>query len=112
MIADFVEKLLTLDTRLLAYLVWGIGTTVVYAIVMDGSYRDYIVQRDKRSRRELFEDVGLFGTAICSNLAIVVVLFVEQGSDWSRFLVALALGAFSGVGVLKLTERLAKKPST
>lgn len=111
MIAELAEKLLTLDTRLLAYLVWGIGTTVVYAIVMDGSYRDYIIQRDKRSRRELFEDVGLFATAVASNLAIVMVLFVEQGSDFSRFLTALALGAFTGVGILKLTERIAKKPS-
>ena len=105
MIEDLLQKLLALDTRVVAYLVWGMGTTALYAFVMDGSYRDYILQRDRRARRELFEDIGLFLTALAANVAILLVLFGENGSNLRGFLVALSLGAFTGVGILKGTER-------
>jgi hypothetical protein len=109
MIEDALNKLLMLDTRLVAYLVWGVGTTLVYGYVATGSYGDYVQQRDRRARRELIEDVGLFLTAITANLAIVMVLFGEQGGNMRGFLVALSLGAFTGVGILKGTERFNRK---
>jgi hypothetical protein len=105
MIDDVFAKLLAVDTRIVAYLLWGLGTTVIYAVVMDGSYRDYILQRDRRAKRELFEDIGLFATALCSNIAILMVLFEQGSSEPRQFAVALALGAFTGVGILKVTDR-------
>ena len=93
------------DFRVLTYIVWGIGTTLVYGYVLLRRMRAFRRRNDKRSRRELLTGIGLFLTAFASNLAVLVVLFArEAGQDARSFFVALALGAFFAVGVNMATE--------
>jgi len=95
-----------IDFRYAFYVVWGIVTPLVYWVVMDGHYRDYILNRDRRARRELLQSIGLFLTAVLSTLAIAgSVLFGPAGSNIRALLAALALGAFTGVGFVMLGDR-------
>lgn len=93
-----------LDVRLLTYVIWGIGTTLVYGYVLLRRGRAYRRRHDRRARRELLTAIGLFLTAFAANFAILVVLFVPQGQDVRGFFVAFALGAFSAVGVNLATD--------
>jgi hypothetical protein len=95
--------MLELDLRIVLYIVWGLGTTAVYFVLMDRDYRDWLMRRDKRAFRELLESIGLFMTAFAANAAIFVVLFWQQGTDIRAFLTAVALGAFTGAGIVKAT---------
>ena len=100
---------MSVDTRLIAYVVWGIGTTLVYFIVLDTRYRAYLRRHDARSRRELQAGFGLFLTALAANLAILLVLFGEETANARGFLSALALGAFFATGIILATERAARE---
>lgn len=94
-----------LDFRLLTYIIWGVGTTLIYGYVLVRRARSYRRRLDTRSRRELMTAVGLFMTAFAANIAILVVLFGrEAGQDARSFFVALSLGAFFAVGVNLATE--------
>jgi hypothetical protein len=93
-----------IDTRLLAYLLWGVGTTLVYGIVLRGRYRAFRVRLDPRARRELMVAFGLFLTALMANLAILLVLFGTPGTGIRGFAVAVALGAFAATGLVMATD--------
>lgn len=94
-----------LDFRVLTYVIWGIGTTLVYGYVLLCRTRAFRRRHDRRSRRELMTGIGLFLTAFAANLAVLVVLFGrEAGQDARSFFVALSLGAFFAVGVNMATE--------
>lgn len=94
-----------LDTRLIAYLIWGIGVVVVYGLLLRRRRRDWTVQRDSRSRRELYEAVAEFVTSLASCLAITFVLFGEAGTGIRGLMAATALGAYFAAGVVKVTDK-------
>lgn len=98
-----------IDFRLLAYLVWGIGTTLIYFVVMDRRYRAYLRRPDARARRELVVCIGLFITALMANLAVLMVLFGTPGTGLRGFFIATSLGAFFAVGIVMLTDRRAEE---
>lgn len=94
-----------LDGRLVAYLLWGLGTVAVYGVVLRGRWHSFRSHHDARSRRELLAGISLFLTALCAGMATWVVLFGEVGSSARSWFVAFALGAFTGAGIVMATER-------
>lgn len=93
------------DGRLLAYLLWGIGTVLVYGDVLIKRWHSFRMHGDSRSRRELMAGFALFLTALCAGGAVWAVLFGEIGSSLRGGLSAIALGAFTGAGIVMATER-------
>jgi len=93
------------DTRFLAYLIWGLGTLVVYGVVLFKRRHAYVQHNDARSRRDLIEAIALFIVAFGASLAITFVLFGEAGSGIRGWASAVALGAFSAAGLVMATER-------
>lgn len=93
------------DVRWLAYLVWGFGTSLVWGGVLLGAYASWRDHRDRRAKRELVSGAGLFLTALGSSAAILMVLFGEPGSALRQFVLAFALGMFTGAGLVLLTTR-------
>ena len=94
----------TLDTRWIAYVIWGIGTLVVYSIVAIKRYRANKLHHDKRSRRELEKAVALWVVAFGAFLAITLILFGEAGTGVRGVVVAVCLGAFFSAGVIMAGE--------
>ena len=100
-----------IDTRLAAFLVWGTGTLVIYAVVFVRRFHRFVVHRRdrrRRVRRDVRQDVmsgfALLMVSFGSAAATALVLFGETGSSLRGFFVALALGAFTGAGLVMLTE--------
>lgn len=93
------------DTRLAAYLVWGVGTLIVYSIVLVRRRRAYLLHHDARSRRDFIEGLALFMTSMASALAIAFVLFGEAGTGLRGLFAAIALGMFSTAGLVMATEK-------
>jgi hypothetical protein len=89
-----------IDTRLGAYLIWGVGTVIVYSIVLWRAHRSWKRLPDRRARRDLIASFALFLTALASFLAITAVLFGTPGSGLRGFAVAMALGGFFGAGLI------------
>jgi rhamnogalacturonyl hydrolase YesR len=98
-----------IDTRVLAFVVWGLGTVLAYAYVMDGRYRTFLTRRDRRSVREFSASVALFLTALASSIAIGLSLWNEDGEAARQFFSALALGAFFAAGVVMATDRASRQ---
>jgi hypothetical protein len=92
------------DERFVILLIWGLGTVLAYALVLRGRVRSWRVRRDSRSRRELVSGLGLFMTALASCTSLTVVLFGEAGTSLRGWFIALALGAFTGSGIIMATE--------
>lgn len=92
------------DLRLAVLFVWGGGTVIAYGAVLARRIHAYRIHHDTRSIRELLAGVGLFLTALASCLAMVVVLFGDSGTSIRGHLVALALGAFFGSGLIMASE--------
>lgn len=97
-----------LDTRWIAYILWGVGTVVVYGVVLYRRQGLYVRFPDRRSRRDLMEAVVLFIVALASFLAITMVLWGEPGTGIRGMLVAVALGAYTGAGVIMLSDQPGK----
>jgi hypothetical protein len=93
-----------LDTRLAAYLVWGVGTLMVYGWVLRRRYQVFRVRPDRRSRRELAAAIALFLVSLAASLAVTFVLFGETGTGIRGLMSAIALGAFTGAGVVMAGE--------
>lgn len=91
--------------RFLLFAAWGFTSTIVWGMVLSDAYGAYKVFGDKRSKRELLRDGALFITAFGSTLAVLGVLFGEQGTTWRGIALAAALGAFLGAGVVRLSLR-------
>lgn len=91
------------DSRFLTYVLWGLGTTLVYGIVLIRKGRAFRKIRDSRSIRELASSFGLFLTAFAANIAILAVLFGDTRSV-RGFFIAIALGAFFATGVVMATD--------
>lgn len=93
-----------LDLRLAVLFVWGGGTVGAYGSVLWRRMHAFQVHHDTRSRRELLAGFGLFLTALCAALAVVVVLFGEAGTGIRGWFSAIALGAFFGAGLVMASE--------
>ncbi len=94
-----------LDLRIVVLMLWGGGTVLVYAKALSDSYGDFREYHDRRARRDLMADVGLFLTALCSALAVAFVLFGQAGTGVRAFATTIALGAFLGAGIVKASTR-------
>jgi hypothetical protein len=90
--------------RLAVLLVWGGATMGAYSSVLLYRLRSWRRHRDARSLRELLTAVALWLTAVSSATAIISVLFVAPGTDLRSWLVAVALGAFTGAGLVMASE--------
>lgn len=93
-----------MDLRLVSYLVWGVGTVLVYGIVLRKRRRSYRLHHDARAWRDLLEAVALFITALASLLAVTLVLFGPGGQGIRGLFVAMALGAYSAAGLVMASE--------
>jgi len=94
----------SIDTRWLAYMVWGVGTVFVYAGVLRKGYRSWEAHRDPRSRRELIARTARFFVALASAAGILFALFGEPGSGFRALVISLALGAFTAAGVIEFRD--------
>lgn len=97
-----------MNERFLAFLIWGIGTVVIYTVLLWQQRVRYVAHRDARSRREMVSAVALWLTALGSALGIAFVLFGEAGNSARSFAVAISLGAFTGAGLLMVDGNLRK----
>ncbi len=104
------QWLLGLDSRLLAFAVWGLGTVAIYGYVLWRRRHSYLVHHDARSRRDVVEALGLFLVALSAAASIWIVLFVTPGSGVRIFLTTVSLGAFLGVGLVMATESFSRDP--
>lgn len=93
-----------IDTRLLAYLVWGVGTVIVYLVVLYRRRIAYARLHTRKALQDLVSSFALFITALCSFLAITGVFFTEMGAGIRGFFVAIALGAFFASGLIQMRD--------
>jgi hypothetical protein len=87
------------------YVLWGIMTTLVWAGVLADAYGQWKEQRDRRARRELLSTASLFITALGSTAAILMIFFGEPGSAPRQVVLGVALGMFTGAGLVLLGSR-------
>lgn len=93
-----------LDTRVAVLLLWGGGTVLVYAIVLGQRIASWRVHRDRRARRDVMSGFALFLTALGSGAAVAFVLFGDAGQGARGVATAVALGAFTGAGLVLVSE--------
>lgn len=93
------------------FLIWGGGTTVVFTIVFLRRMRNFRRHRhDRRQavrrdvRRDVVSGFALMLTAVGATLATAFILFGAAGSGPRSFMIALALGAFTGAGFVMASE--------
>ena len=91
--------------RFTAFAVWGLSSSVVWALVLRLSWQSWKVHGDRRSKRELLRDAALVVTAFGSTLAVLGVLFGEYGGTPRSIALAAALGSFLGAGIVSLGLR-------
>ena len=99
------------DSRYIAFVIWGIGTVLVYGFVLYKRRHTWALHHDIRSARDLVEAGALFLVAIASAAAIFMVLFGEAGVGLRPFFTAVALGSFTGAGLVMATERMQHDPA-
>lgn len=95
--------------RFVLFVLWGVASSAVWAAGLRLSYRAWKRYGDRRSRRELMRDTALAITAVASTLAVLGVLFGEQGGTPRSVALAVALGAFLGAGIIYWTMRRAEE---
>ena len=95
-----------IDTRILAYLIWGVGCLLMYSIVLAKRRRKYLRHRDARALRDLLEGVTLWLVSLASSVAITLVLFGDGTSGLRGLVSAIALGAFAAGGFVMATEKI------
>lgn len=99
-----------MDTRLLAFIVWGIGMVLVYGYVMLVRLRSWRLHHDSRSARDLAEAAGLFVVAAASAAWVFIALF-ENTAGARGILGSLAAGALLAVGLIMATTPTKKDPA-
>jgi hypothetical protein len=94
-----------MDLRLLGYFGWALATLVIYGLVFQrviGKYRHY---HDDRARREFLTVLALFITALVSFVSLLTLfLWAPGGVGLRGVLTFIALGSFTGAGVVWLQE--------
>ena len=111
---------MTDDTfRLGVYILWAVGSVLVWGRVFLLEYRRYdelpAYERRRmangrtslaavRSRvfRELVSDFALFLVALASAVSLIILVIGPEMSGPRGFALALALGAFLGAGIVRL----------
>ena len=93
------------DFRLVFWVVWGVGTVLVYGALFFRRYRIFRKHQEPRARRDLMEAFGLFLVALAAFLGISAALFGPPGQGWGRLMFAISSGAFFIVGVYAVMER-------
>lgn len=91
--------------RFALFLLWGVGSSIVWLGVFHKSWVSWVTHRDRRSKREVLRDASLVVTAIGSTFFVLAVLFGEQGGTPRSIALAAALGAFLAAGIVALTLR-------
>ena len=91
--------------RLTLFLLWGVGSSVVWVAVLRLSWRSWIAHSDRRAKREVLRDAALVVTAIGSTFAVLGVLFGERGGTPRSIALAVALGTFLAAGIISLSLR-------
>lgn len=108
-----------IDSRTLIFLIWGLGTLVVYAIALgQGIVAWRIHRRDRRvaarreARREVIIRFAGFLAAFGAASAVFLVLLGEPGTGIRTFALTLALGGFLGLGIIWVTEGIPNRDET
>lgn len=96
---------MTVDDRVLPFLLWGLGTVALYGVNLGREVREWDIHRDLRGRRDAIVATCLFLCALASCLSVASLLFGSAGDPARRLLGAIALGAFTGVGIVMVTVR-------
>ncbi len=104
------DVVIAIDSRWIAYAIWGVGTVVIYGTVARRGLRSWQAHRDERSRRELMERVARFLVALASLASLTLALFGEAGTGIRGLIIALALGAFTAAGAIELRENATSTP--
>lgn len=103
---------MTFDDRIVPFLLWGLGTVGLYTLNLSREVREWVLHRDRRGTRDALIAMCLFICALASCLSVASLLFgVAQDDPLRRALMALALGAFTGVGVVMVTVRKREDPA-
>lgn len=88
------------SSRVIFFGVWGIGTLVVYGIVIVYRWKIWRHHHDRRSFRDFLEGFALWLVAFGASAAVAAVVLDPDASTLRGFLNSLALGAFFGAGVI------------
>lgn len=96
--------MLDIDLRLVVYALWAAGSVTVWGVVFCDDLRAYrSFPRNSRARRELVADFGLLLTSVACAVSIAVLLLGQDVPGLRGFTLAVALGAFLGAGIVKVT---------
>lgn len=103
--------LLDFDWRILSFSIWGLGAVAVFGVHLARERRQYKLHHDSRAMRDLLTASGLFLTALASAISVWMVLFGQAGTGLRGLAVAVALGAFLGVGIVLVTTGRKRDPA-
>ena len=95
--------------RFFLFSLWGLTASIVWALVLRLSWKSWKTHRDRRAKRELLRDAALVVTSVGSTLAVMGVLFGEQGGTPRSIALAAALGTFLGAAFISLGLRRAEE---
>lgn len=104
-----------IDTRILATVIWGAGTFIVWGAVFLKTVANWRLYKDRRARHDVLGDGALFLVALASAAAIGFGLLIPpdtEGRSVVGLVGSIALGAFTMAGVVKLTESPPRPPDT
>lgn len=107
-----------MEANLILYLAWGVGVVAVWGRVLYVELRQYLrLPNDERRRspqtyerlshykarafRDLISDFALFLVALASFASLLAFVYAQGVPGARGFLVALALGAFLGAGLVR-----------
>jgi hypothetical protein len=93
------------DLRVAFWVVWGVGTVLVYGALFARRYRIFRKHQEPRARRDLMEAFGLFLVSVAAALGITAALFGPTGQGWGRLMFAVSSGVFFVVGLYSVMER-------
>lgn len=94
---------MTDETRVIVYAVWAVMSVLAWGKVLIDRVRSYNRWHDARARRELVENVGLFLVAFAACLSLVLLIFGQSVVGIRGIALAVALGSFLAVGIVKAT---------
>lgn len=93
------------DPRLVFWLVWAVGTALVWGINFARQRRKYKHHPDPASLRDALHALGLFLVAVAAFLGVTAALFL-RGGGLGSLLFAISAGAFFVVGLYAVFERI------
>lgn len=103
---------MTDDGRLLTYgiyLAWAVASVIAWGKVLHDGIEFYRTWHDARARRALVDAIGLFLVAAACFFSLVVLIFGQSVVGLRGFALAVALGSFLAVGIIKATVNQRRK---